>query len=109
MTRRLPNCAGCGKPLGKSKGRMIHTFNPIRGVPMIGVCWDNADGDAEGCERTIPVLFGPHRVPLAPVLRMIAARGPGRVTLTYHKSLGREVSLDEACASAEARDKDAKR
>ena len=101
MTRRLPNCAGCGKPLAHAPARCVHTFGAVRGVPMIGTCWNSDPEDPAKCMRTVPALHGPGKVPLAPVLRIIAARGEGRVSLTYHPSLGREVSLDEACASAD--------
>lgn len=101
MTRRLPNCAGCGMPLSKAKARMVSTFGAVRGVPMIGTCWDTDPANPGKCMDTVPTLHGPGKVPLATVLRMIAARGPGRVSLTHKPSLGREVTLDEACASAD--------
>jgi len=88
-------------PLAKAKGRMVSTFGAVRGVPMIGTCWDTDPANPGKCMDTVPTLHGPNKVPLAPVLRMIAARGEGRVSLTYQPSLGREVTLDEACASAD--------
>lgn len=80
---------------------MVSSFGAVRGIPMIGTCWGDDPADPGKCMDTVPPLHGPNKVQLAPVLRMIAARGPGRVSLTYHPSLGREVTLDEACASAD--------
>jgi hypothetical protein len=104
MTRRLPNCAGCGKPLARAKTRTVMTFHAVVGIPTIGVCFGDPPEDQARCMRSVPPLHGPNKSALAPVLRMVAARGPGRVSLTYQPSLGREITLDEACADAERMD-----
>jgi hypothetical protein len=90
MSRMLPLCAGCGKPLNRGGPRCIQTWGAVRGQPMIGDC------DGPACRLSIPRMHGPGRSPLAPALRMIDARGPGRVRLIGG------VTIDEACASAEA-------
>jgi hypothetical protein len=94
MSRRLPNCAGCGKPMAKAKARCIQTFTGVKGSPVIGTCWGTDKENPGRCMDSVPALHGPAKVALAPVLRMIAARGPGRVLL-----IGK-ATLDEACADA---------
>lgn len=94
MTRRLPMCANCGKPLARAKARCIHVFTGVKGSPAIGTCWGTIKEDPGRCMDSVPPLHGPNKKPLGPVLRMIDARGPGRVML-----LGR-VTLEEAVADA---------
>lgn len=99
MSRRLPNCVECGKPLAKVKGRIVNEFNGVRGKPMFGHCW-NPDGD--NCAAKAPRLHGFGRAKLSGVLRVYAARGENRVSLT------KGVSLEQACADADRIDADSK-
>lgn len=84
--------------MAKAKARCIHEFTGVKGSPAIGTCWGTDKENPGRCMDSVPPLHGPAKVALAPVLRMIDARGPGRVML-----LGR-TTLDEACADAERRE-----
>lgn len=62
---------------------------------MIGTCWGSLKENPGQCMDSI--LGNIHR-PLSDILRMIAARGPGRVMLLKGYTLG------QACSSADALD-----
>ena len=81
--------------MAKAKAQCVQTFTGVRGSPMIGTCWGTDKECPSRCMDSDPPMMGPAKVALAPALRMIAARGPGRVMLRG------KITLDEACADAE--------
>lgn len=81
MTRRLPNCAHCGTPLKKAKGRCVLKFQALPGRPSVGWCercdWGLADPEFRRLrvDQTKPSAPGVAEA----VLAAVAARGPDRV------------------------------
>ena len=71
MTRPDPYlCAKCGQKTSARKGRVTEQWQGVKGRPCVTVCHD--------CFMDSCDLFR-HDGPLAPRLREIHARGPGRV------------------------------
>lgn len=99
MSRRLPNCVSCGRPLAKLGGRMVNSYHAVRGVPTFGFCKIcMMSGKAE--QTGLFTHEQQHAMPLASLLARVAERGSDRLSLTHRPSQGRKVTLAEAMASA---------
>jgi hypothetical protein len=92
MSRKLPLCVECGKPLAGAKARIVNEFNGVKGRPMFGHCW-NPDGD--DCAAKAPKLHGFGKAKLSDALRAFSAKGANRIALT------KGVTLEQACADAD--------
>lgn len=98
MSRRLPNCAGCGTPLATEKERVLYLLQDVAGKPYFGTC--------RKCHETVRGPWGKRAPrPYSRELREIDQRGPGRLSLTYRPSLRRHWSLEEACTSSDSLEK----
>ncbi len=94
MTARIPLCAKCGAKTNRTTGRVLEQWCGVKGRPRVCTCWNCNDG------IPWPMVdgVGNLKAPLAPILREINSRGPGRV-LTF-----RGVSFNDMVADCERMD-----
>ena len=74
MSRRIPNCAYCGRPL-KDMDHVLRHLPALAGKPEVG--WHT-----EGCfeqDELYLQFHAKHAIALAKQLKTIESRGPGRL------------------------------
>lgn len=98
MTRQLPLCAFCGKSIRHTdfKGcRMTLQYRKLAGAPTIGWHYDVGEFNCGEQDELFAALqpCRPVDTDVVPLLRIIEARGPGRVIAgpAWHQMLMRRT------------------